>query len=255
LAQNNPAIAMSPPSQLSDPTAGLSVEEQLALEGVLFPPTDLYSDEPPLESDLHRDQIDLLLACLRLWWADRNDYYASGNTTIYYNENQLTTRDFRGPDFFVVLGAENRPRKSWVLWAEDGKYPDVIIELLSPSTAAVDRGLKKELYQSRFRTPEYFWFSPATLEFEGFRLDQGRYQPIEPNVEGRRWCESLGLYLGIHQDQLRYFSTEGELVPTPLELAEKAQGEVEQERQQRQAAEAEVERLRAKLRELGLESE
>jgi Uma2 family endonuclease len=102
LAQNNPAIAISPPSQLSDPTAELSVEEQLALEGVLFPPTDLYSDEPPLESDLHRDQIDLLLACLRLWWSDRNDYYASGNTTIYDNENQLTTRDFRGSDFFVV---------------------------------------------------------------------------------------------------------------------------------------------------------
>ncbi len=32
-----------------------------------FPPDDLWSDEPPLESDLHRDQIDLLIRLIR-WW-------------------------------------------------------------------------------------------------------------------------------------------------------------------------------------------
>ncbi|MEB3312973.1 MAG: Uma2 family endonuclease, partial [Cyanobacteriota bacterium] len=43
------------------------------------PPTDLWSDEPPLESDFHRDQIDLLIRLLRWWWRDRNDVYVSGN--------------------------------------------------------------------------------------------------------------------------------------------------------------------------------
>ena len=77
-----------------------------------------------------------------------------------------SSRDFRGPDFFVVLGAEKSPRKSWVVWQEGGVYPHVIIELLSSSTAQVDRGLKKELYQNIFRTPDYFWFDPDLLEFE-----------------------------------------------------------------------------------------
>ena len=31
---------------------------------IAFPPGDLWSDEPPLESDLHRQQIDLLIRLL-----------------------------------------------------------------------------------------------------------------------------------------------------------------------------------------------
>lgn len=57
-------------------------------EEVVFPPGDLESNEPPLESDLHRDQIDLLIRLLRWWWQQRNDFYVSGNLTIYYSPQQ-----------------------------------------------------------------------------------------------------------------------------------------------------------------------
>ncbi len=63
---------------------------------ITCPPTDLWSEEPPLESDLHLQQIILLLTCLDWLWQERNDYYASGNLTIYYNEQQLKKRDFFG---------------------------------------------------------------------------------------------------------------------------------------------------------------
>jgi Uma2 family endonuclease len=55
---------------------------------ITSPPTDLWSDEPQLESDLHLQQIIVLLTSLELLWRQRNDYYASGNLTIYYNEEQ-----------------------------------------------------------------------------------------------------------------------------------------------------------------------
>lgn len=61
---------------------------------ITCPPTDLWSEEPPLESDLHLQQIILLLSCLDWLWQERNDYYASGNLTIYYNERQLKVKDF-----------------------------------------------------------------------------------------------------------------------------------------------------------------
>ncbi|MBD2450171.1 Uma2 family endonuclease [Nostoc sp. FACHB-152] len=208
-------------------------------EDVINPPGDLYSDEPPLESDLHRLQMTLLIQCLELWWSNRNDFYVSGNITIYYSPRQLKSEDFRGPDFLVVLGTERRPRKSWVVWQEDGKYPNVIIELLSDSTAATDRGLKKEIYQNTFRTPEYFWFDPNNLEFAGFVLVAGKYQPLEPNAQGWLWSQQLDLYLGIDQDKLRFFTAEAELVPTPEEVAY----------QQTQRAD----RLAAKLQELGID--
>jgi Uma2 family endonuclease len=206
---------------------------------VIFPPGDLYSDEPPLESDLHLRQIILLLQCLELCWRNRNDFYVAGNLTVYYSPRQRKSEDFRGPDFFVVLGSERKPRKSWVVWEEDGKYPNVIVELLSDSTAATDKGLKKQIYQDIFRTPDYFWFDPNNLEFAGFHLLDGEYQPLEPNPQGWLWSQQLNLYLGVYQEKLRFFTSEGQLVPTPEEVAE-------QEKQK-------SDRLAAKLRELGID--
>jgi len=208
-------------------------------EDVIFPPSDLYSDEPPLETYLHLQQMLLLIKCLNWWWRQRNDFFCAGNLTIYYSPSQRKSEDFRGPDFFVVLGTERKPRKSWVLWEEEGKYPNVIVEILSKTTAATDRGWKKELYQDTFRTPDYFWFDPYSLEFAGFHLVDGEYQVREPNSQGHLWSKQLGLYLGIDQEQLRFFTTEGQLVPTPEEVAER-----ETQR---------AEKLAAKLRELNID--
>ena len=239
------------------------------LPEVTCPPTDLWSDEPPLESDLHLQQITILIGCLERLWQERNNYYASGNLTIYYNEEQLKKRDFCGPDFFVVLDTERHPRKSWVVWGEGGKYPNVIVEILSPSTANIDRNKKKNLYQNTFRTPNYFWFDPESLELQGFRLIAGQYQAIAANENGYLWSEQLELYLGIFDRKLRYFTVDGQLVPTPQEAElEQRQAkeqiflEKEQERKakeqailEKEQAILEKERLAAKLRELGIDPE
>ena len=206
---------------------------------VIFPPGDLESNEPPLESELHLRQIILLLQCLELLWENRNDFYAAGNLTVYYSSRKRIFEDFRGPDFFVVLGTERKTRKSWVVREEDGKYPNLIIELLSNSTSATDKGLKKQTYQDVFRTPEYFWFDPDNLEFAGFVLLNGRYQPIETNEQGWIFSEQVGLFLGVYEEKLRFFTSEGELVSTPEEVAEK----------QKQRANI----LAAKLRELNID--
>ncbi len=238
-------------------------------DGVVFPPGDLLSDEPPLESSLHLQQLLLLLKCLDWLWKDRTDYFAAGNLTIYYSPNQRKSEDFRGPDFFVVLGAEQRPRKSWVIWEEEGQYPHIIIELLSASTAKTDRGDKKTLYANVFRTPDYFWFDPASYEFRGFHLLDGQYEELQPNDLGHLWSQQLGLFLGIYKKTLRFFTADGILVPTPEESAEterqraeteyqRAETEYQRAETERQHAETERQRnekLVTKLRELGIEPE
>ncbi|AVQ72240.1 MULTISPECIES: Uma2 family endonuclease [Microcystis] len=195
------------------------VEDEL--KEIIFPKSDLLSDEPPMETELHLRQLMLLIQSLELLWKDRQDFYAFGNLTIYYSPNQRKSEYFRGPDFFVVLGVARKPRKSWVVWEEEGKYPHVIIEILSDSTAETDRGLKKEIYQETFRTPNYFWFDPNSLEFKGFQLMVGKYEEIAANEQGWLWSQQLELFLGIHDSQLRFFTPEGKLVPTPEEVAEK----------------------------------
>lgn len=67
--------------------------------------------------------------------------------SIYYSTRQLKSDDVRGLDFFVVLNTERKKRKSWVVWDEDGKYPNFILEILSDSTTKNDRNLKKQLDQ------------------------------------------------------------------------------------------------------------
>lgn len=183
-----------------------SDKPQQGSEAPIFPPGDLYSNEPPLETNLHLRQLILLLTSLDWLWRDRSDYFTAGNLTVYYSPYQRKSEDFRGADFFVVLGTERKSCKSWMVWEEDGKYPNVIIELLSDSTAKTDRGLKKQIYQDAFRTPNYFWFNPDSLEFEGFHLVDGQYAPLEPNAQGWRWRQQLQLFLGIQERQLRFFT-------------------------------------------------
>ncbi len=201
--------------------------------------TLLESDEPEMESSLHYLQLALLVSCLDWLWREQKDYFIGANLTIYFSRQQLKNRDFRGPDFFLVKNTQNHPRRSWVVWEEDGKYPDLIIELLSTSTAAIDKALKKTLYEERFRTQEYFWFSPDTLELAGFKLIDGKYKPIKSNNSNLLWSNVLGLYLGLQGDKLRYFDAEERLVLTPEEVA--------LQEQNRSAILAE------KLRELGID--
>ncbi len=42
----------------------------------------------PWETDFHRLQMTLLFQCLEWYWHDRNDFYASGNLTVYYSPHQ-----------------------------------------------------------------------------------------------------------------------------------------------------------------------
>ncbi|MDI1431882.1 Uma2 family endonuclease [Polyangium sorediatum] len=186
-----------------------------------LPPDDLWSEALGFESSLHAAQLLMLLDSIELYWKDRADFFAAGNLTVYFSPKQLKNEKFNGPDFFVVLGTERRPRKSWTVWHEDGKYPNVIVEVLSHSTKKLDQGLKKQVYQDVFRTPEYFWFDPETKEFAGFRLLGGRYEPIPPDSDRRLWSTQLDLSLGVHEDKLRFFTKEGTLVPTGRERAER----------------------------------
>ncbi|MBM4258323.1 MAG: Uma2 family endonuclease [Deltaproteobacteria bacterium] len=109
------------------------MQENLQIEpvGIALPPTqdELPCDDgEPMETARHRQQMFLLLETLHPWLDQRSDGYAGGNMFLYFSLAQVRHQDFRGPDFFAVLGVPKGERKSWVVW-EEGKGPDVIIEL------------------------------------------------------------------------------------------------------------------------------
>jgi Uma2 family endonuclease len=215
-----------------------------------LPPQDLpETDEQPLETPWHRACMNLLIESVEVRLAGRQDFYVGGNMFIYFSERQVRHRDYSGPDFFFVQGEgvdRDRPRKYWAIWNEGGRYPDVIIELTSESTAGEDHTTRKDLYERTFRTPEYFIFDPAKAVLEGWRLNKHRrYTRIKPNRHRRLWSEQLELWVGTWTGTylereavwLRFFDERGRVVPI--------RGELEQQRAE--AAEAENERLRREL--------
>jgi Uma2 family endonuclease len=228
----------------------------------------IYDDGEPVESNWHRIQFNLLIDVVRQAMVERGraDFFVGGNMFIYYSVEQARaiatrpieeTRQFRGPDVFFVAGVNAQPdRKAWVVWEEGGRYPDVLIELLSPSTANIDRTIKKEIYERTFRTPEYFLYDREAGELTGFRLVDGRYEALVADAHGRLRSRELDLWLGRWEGErqgldttwIRCYDAQGRLVPTAEEAARQ---NAEAERQRADAAEVEVARLTARLAELG----
>jgi Uma2 family endonuclease len=233
----------------------------------VLPPERLpETDGEPLETPWHRDAMNLMIEVIQSLLGDRTDYFVGGNMFVYFSMKQVRRNDFRGPDVFLVRGADGtRPRDYWAVWDEDGRYPDLIIELLSSSTAEVDRTTKKAIYEQTFRTPEYYCYDPAERRLEGWRLGNDlRYHDLAPNDRGWLWSEQLGAWLGtwegLYQRRvqgvwLRLFEADGRLVPLFAEAAEQRAEATEQraeaERQRAEAAEAELARLRALLADQG----
>jgi Uma2 family endonuclease len=189
-------------------------------------------DGVPMETPQHRNQMNLLISTLERAWMDRQDFFVGGNMFVYYSLEQVKTNDFRGPDVFVVLDAVRRSRKSWVVWQEGGRTPDVVIELLSESTEAIDRGVKMQIYARDLKVRDYYLFDPLSCVLEGYRLDPDTvtYERMAPEPGGDLACRRLGLrlgirtgtYLGVTGDWLRWIDAQGAVLPSDEELARAA---------------------------------
>lgn len=218
-----------------------------------MPPTDLiFDDGEPLESSRHRVTMNALIRSYRHHCAGRNNFFVGGNMFVYYSSQQVKNKEFKGPDFFIVLDVPPDPsRQGWVVWEENGRYPDMIVELLSDSTEVNDLGEKKALYEKVFKTKDYFVFHPFKVNsLQGWRLDSYKgYQPIEEDSRGWLWCESLRLWLGtwkgvIEDDDavwLRFYDEAGNLVLLPEE-AEQQRADTQQQRADTQQQRADAER-------------
>jgi Uma2 family endonuclease len=110
-------------------------------------------------------------------------------------------------------------------------------------------------YERELKVPYYLLFYPDVLEVTLFRHTGRRYAAVRPNDSGRLDIPQLTLEAALLEDWVRFWF-KGELLPLPAELERDLQ---ETRRQLRQAekrarqAEEQAERLRARLRELGID--
>jgi Uma2 family endonuclease len=214
------------------------------------------------ETDWHRDLMLIVIGILKHWYADDPDVYVSGNLLIFYDPGNK--RRHISPDCFVVKGVPKGNRPNYLAW-EEGKGPDVVIELTSKTTKAEDLRKKPELYREKLGVREYFLFDPTedylNPSLQGFRRVRDEFRPVKP-VNGRLPSKVLGLHLERDGRMLRLWNPEtGLWLPTAEEreaaaveqaevAVERAEAAAEREAaaaERAAAAQRENERLRQEL--------
>ena len=213
------------------------------------------------ETDLHRSVMVAAIETLKLHYAGQL-VYVTGNLLLYYRPGNK--RRHVSPDVMVVRGLEQRDRQNYLLWQE-GRAPNVVIEVTSQSTRDEDLEDKLEIYRDDIGVTEYFLFDPwseyLNPALQGYRLNRGRYEPLVP-VAGRLASLELGLQLEADGSRLRFYDPAGpRWLPTPQEsrlevlsaleqkeaALEQKEAALQRSEVARRQAEAEAARLREEL--------
>ena len=218
--------------------------------------------QPMAESDFQRKPLTYGVEALDIYFQDRRDVYVSGNLFIYYEEGNPQASI--APDVFVVFGEPKRDRPSYLLWSEP-KAPDFVLEITSRRTRREDQETKPATY-ARLGVQEYWQYDPTgdylAPALQGFQLVAGHYEPLPAPVspEGTRVLHStvLGLDVSLEDGRLRFVDpTTGQRLLTHQETEQARRAEAQarhvaeeraaQDMALRQAAEARIAELEARL--------
>jgi len=110
-----------------------------------------------------------------------------GNQFVYYNP--ANGRDNISPDVYVIFDVPPPAPPKWETWIE-GKFPDIVFEISSPSTQREDLserpGGKRRVYAEQ-GAKEYYIYDPQGAmdpPFLGFESRHGRMEPLTPLASG-----------------------------------------------------------------------
>ena len=137
------------------------------------------------------------------------DALAVADILVYPEEGNPRNRI--APDVLVAFGVGTHSRSSYLVW-EEGKPPDWVLEVASPSTASKDLDFKRRAYAA-MGVPEYWLFDPKGDVFpagqprlQGLALSGGGYARLAPRrVDGVAMIRSgvLGLDLRAEGEFIR----------------------------------------------------
>ena len=215
-------------------------------------PPDHMLQELPLQEVVH------ILSGRFTNFGERPDVFVSANTIICYDRRNLNVRV--SPDCYIAFGVDAhaiRDRDLYLPW-EARKPPDWALEVASTSTGRRDITDKRRIY-AEIGIPEYWRFDPSGGDIYGDplvgeRLVNGVYQPFdlttEPDGVLKGYSPTLELYLCWDNHMMYLYDP---VTQTYLRNVVQLEEELEQERAAREAAEAELRRLREELRRRDLE--
>ncbi|USR91729.1 Uma2 family endonuclease [Phormidium yuhuli AB48] len=203
---------------------------------------------------------------LELLFADNPDVFVAGDLLWYPVEGNNRLR--RAPDAMVVFGRPKGDRGSYKQWEEDNIAPQVVFEILSPGNRFSEMAQKQAFY-NHYGVEEYYVYDPDEVDLTGMIRNQGMLEPVE---EIQDWVSPrLGIRFQLEEGTLKILTPTGDPFLGFIELdrrrreaeeranlaeqrANLAEEERQRERQRADAAEAQLQAMEQRLRELGLDS-
>jgi len=195
-----------------------------------------FPEEPGLPDEYHDLQPQLLSRTLRLAAYSREDWFTASDLNVYYDVQHPLWH--KRPDWFLAVNVPRLYdgvdlRRSYVVWQE-GRAPEVVVELLSPGTERGDLGRfyegteipenasgsgamqqtenssqgenipeKFTVYERYLRVPYYIVFNrySGTLRFFQMVGDSYQEQPVQQEGNLKIWLPGLAVGLGLWQGE------------------------------------------------------
>jgi Uma2 family endonuclease len=230
------------------------VAQQPDAPPVEYPDSD---GNPMAENTLQYQWIVAIQGNLDLMFAGRRDVFVAGGHLIYPVEGNNRIR--QAPDVYVAFGRPKGHRGSYRVWEEDGIFPQVIFEVLSPGNRFGEMARKFVFYES-YGAEEYYILDPDLPRLQGYVRNEEKLEEI-PVMNG--WTSPMtGIRFQMREEvELfwpggRRFHTFVELGELQLETARRADAEKQRADTEKQRADTEKQRAEkhaAKLRELGID--
>ena len=217
--------------------------------------------DPPVRCDMNQlPNIVYAYEVLADYFSGREDALVSGEGYLCYDRRDRS--NWVKPDCVVALGVSPdaiTSRNGYEI-LEVGKPPDFVLEVASESTGVRDYTVKREIYES-YGVSEYWRFDSSGGEYHDAPLAfdllvDGEYRRMELDVKPDGTVEGISPVLGIglrwdSGDLALYDAETGEAIPGYTELRRErdaAAVRAESLRLRAEAAEAELRRLRERLR-------
>ena len=236
---------------------------------IIYPDSD---GKPMADNTKQFRWIVTIVGGLEALFRDQPEVFVAGDLLWYPVEGNNTIR--AAPDAMVAFGRTKGDRGSYKQWEEQGIAPQVVFEVRSPGNTQRELDNKLDFYQ-RYGVEEYYLYDPDRGRLTGWRRSGNKLRPI-PEMRG--WVSPrLQLRFDLEGLDLSLTGPDGKRFATYLEIAQRAEQEAQraereaqraeqeaaarrlaeqqakQEAQRAKAAENELTRLRATLKEKGID--
>ena len=199
----------------------MSAYPPVVVSSPLLDPTYVDSEEQdePLAGQDHRLTIDAIYHAFTTRLSGPECFVAA---ELRVHRNPRNLRDYKEPDVLVALGVADGIRERYII-PDEGKAPDLVVEVLSPSSEENSDLDDKVRWYAQEGVREYVVVDPSGKfaeqpRLQRFRLEAGSRTPELADADGVLRCRVIPFGLTVREDLVRVVElATGEVLPTPKE--------------------------------------